>query len=782
MYSEQLLDMKITLLPIVWSLMLSMPLWAQNASFDESYQKAREKNPEGLQFTLDLGGKTQFQRGEIIPIRLNFSSASPLNFKLEARNYDRAGRLNYTDFFITDRPQDTTDPLRDHFKEGVISFGGLSSIPQVIGPKTQTINLTLNEYLRFDKPGHYRLYVLSMRLFPSEKQSGSLFGGVPVASKIIEFDITAGDEWAQKRAHEIEAIVQASSDKTEPLRYSQDENRYNQLARELRFLDVPLSRRLMIANFDTPKFRYDGDFYFGLIGTRDKSDVISALREHLQNPDGAVSARLLQILTALLFSQSDAPALPRYPNKAAPDSPEMQQYYAVAKVRAQKRSEIEGSLLNDLNRALPAKRSMARAITLTTAIESLATAKKLTYGANDLSGEPALPNLRGQLIASWNDLPRDTQNSLLQSRWPLIRDAALMPLLVTATEAAERRNPHQTDNYEERQWRSLLLARLHQLSLVTGGHYLQVEMQRPEPRVDSGVLLDLPNLTPFDLEKIWLQNLRGHAKNHCDTERVAQLVARYASPRIAAPLKAWFDQNSTIGFETRTALLAYFARVWPDGISAMLDADIAENKQPIFEAIGAFTMNEGVEAAAIKYLQSANRYLAADAARALSAYGSAKVEAVLWTRLGKLHAGLQGKKLDNQLIEFETVLAHSLALMPGVQTKRAKLEKVRDLCWSTQARQRLSSISLPHNGYGISEIRYHPTLFNHYTWSFGRNRNGYWSLSSLTSKLRQFPRGTTFSFHIEGIEAAPDVKTVTARLELWLKSHGYALKIASGFA
>ena len=211
----------------------------------------------------------------------------------------------------------------------------------------------------------------------------------------------------------------------------------------------------------------------------------------------------------------------------------------------------------------------------------------------------------------------------------------------------------------------------------------------------------------------------------------------------------------------------------------MIEAEISAHKQPIFEAIGAFTMNANVEAVATKYLQNANLYLATDAARALSAYGSVKVEALLWVRLEKWHAELQGKTLDNQQIDFETALAQALTLMPGVQTKRANLDRLRALCWSSQARERLNEDYFPNNGYGVPEIHYHPTLFNHYPWSFGRNRNGYWSLEALTQKLRQFPRGTVFSFQVEGIETTPDVQSVAARLEAWLKPRGYTMKIVT---
>ena len=234
--------------------------------------------------------------------------------------------LEFNRFFDHGSPAGHARPAALLFQHQSVCFGGLSAILEVVGPKIQAISLALNEYLRLDKAGHYRLYVLSLRLFSDEKPSGGLFGGTPAASEVIEFDISEGEEWANNRAREIEAILSAPGDKASLENTDKNEVRYGALARELRFLDTPLSRRLIIANYGNAKFTYNSDFRFGLMGTRDPNDAIAAMREHLQKPDGAVSSAFLQDLTMLLFAQSNAPTLPRYPNKAAQNSAEMMQY------------------------------------------------------------------------------------------------------------------------------------------------------------------------------------------------------------------------------------------------------------------------------------------------------------------------------------------------------------------------------------------------------------------------------------------------------------------------
>ena len=74
--------------------------------------------------TLPLAdGRQQFRPGEIIPIELEFNSATPKRFTVDGATYDRSGRLTI-DEFVIDRIDDVSDPMLDYFGSIGGSIGG----------------------------------------------------------------------------------------------------------------------------------------------------------------------------------------------------------------------------------------------------------------------------------------------------------------------------------------------------------------------------------------------------------------------------------------------------------------------------------------------------------------------------------------------------------------------------------------------------------------------------------------------------------------------------------
>src|SRR5258708_6149587 len=110
-------------------------------------------NPPDLKLILSTtNGQNRFHTGETIPITLAFSSSTPDKYELDAATYDRSGRLRSEEFTL-DR-NDALDPLANYFGAGVIGFigGGIRSTP-TLNTQPFKINLFLNDWLRFDKPG-----------------------------------------------------------------------------------------------------------------------------------------------------------------------------------------------------------------------------------------------------------------------------------------------------------------------------------------------------------------------------------------------------------------------------------------------------------------------------------------------------------------------------------------------------------------------------------------------------------------------------------------------------
>ena len=100
----------------------------------------------------------EFHIGETIPLQLSFSSTIKDRYQINMAQYDRSGRMNYEHFAISPA-QGAVDPLPTYTG----SMGGLTNFT-FLGSKPWTIKLNLNEWVRFTRPGEYRLMVSSNRV------------------------------------------------------------------------------------------------------------------------------------------------------------------------------------------------------------------------------------------------------------------------------------------------------------------------------------------------------------------------------------------------------------------------------------------------------------------------------------------------------------------------------------------------------------------------------------------------------------------------------------------
>ncbi len=149
---------------------------ATGQDFQAAWQKIRQRQPAGL--TLELKHpKTEFHQGEIIPATLTFKNTSTNHFHLWIGNYDRSGRI--PDIAFRAEGEDrraVTDPLGWYFASQGYAGGGLGN-EQDLGQ--WSITLPANQWLRFDRPGTYRVYAFSSRPQPgTTKQRGSGVNGV----------------------------------------------------------------------------------------------------------------------------------------------------------------------------------------------------------------------------------------------------------------------------------------------------------------------------------------------------------------------------------------------------------------------------------------------------------------------------------------------------------------------------------------------------------------------------------------------------------------------------
>src|SRR6267142_1037781 len=139
-------------------------------------------------------GRSSFRIGELIPLKLAFNSAVHGKYQVDLATYDRSGRMTEESFLI--RPASGwVDPLRSWFSVGVFTGGGLRGF-DVLSGRPIFVALDMNEWVRFDRPGKYRVRVGSDRVTAKEGNSGTRGG--ELVSNEIELTILPADQTWQR--------------------------------------------------------------------------------------------------------------------------------------------------------------------------------------------------------------------------------------------------------------------------------------------------------------------------------------------------------------------------------------------------------------------------------------------------------------------------------------------------------------------------------------------------------------------------------------------------------
>jgi hypothetical protein len=186
-------------------------------TFEEQHQQALAANPPDVHLKISLdSSEPTFPIGETIRLKYEFTADSPHKYVAGARFFDRAER-SILESFITDRPADAIDPLREYREiytplAGSISGGREPTLKLDSSPQVDSIELTHS--LRFTKPGLYRLYVVThSALLPGAPLKAQ--GGPPIASEnIVTIRILPQDLAAASQ--EIDEIVARAHQQASP--------------------------------------------------------------------------------------------------------------------------------------------------------------------------------------------------------------------------------------------------------------------------------------------------------------------------------------------------------------------------------------------------------------------------------------------------------------------------------------------------------------------------------------------------------------------------------------
>jgi len=602
---------------------------------DTGFETARLKaaaNPPGVSVVLSLpAGRAQFHRGEIVPLSAVFTSSSPGVYDLNTDDGSRDLLWN-SDAFHVDNPAGAVDPLPVYYdREFGIAYSGGGPRFQPLSAKPLTVSYTLNEWLRFDTPGRYRVYLTSGRITDTAKRHEDLsFQGYAATSNAVEFEILPDDP-----AWDAETLQAAL-----PLYNAQGYNSRTDAAQQaavriVRFLDMPDAARAMVARYGTFS---DFDFlntrtYYqtrlGLFGFPQPGFVVSEMERRISDPDFPISEQFIYDLAQTQFLAAYTQTIPRY---VAGDPAKEKERRDLIQQRLAALTALQNQDQERLKAAAPNKRGKAR-------VASLYALLRLDYRSPNTT---EYQNQVRALVPVFDALTTEQQNGLLGYNWAALHGPDMLPVLRRLyTKPVSDEGVGNWQESESLDQHSLVLRRLTELSPAEGRALLLAEIKSVRPHVDLPTLCSLPDRTLPALDGVLAANLESVLSSGSGDWRIApRLVERYATASILPRVKAAYgNKGGEWACDIQTNLLAYFLRTDRTYGVMQLKKALAAHKdtgcyRSVLSDVAALQAGPDVERLAVLHLNDPDTAVAADAAKTLGMYGSAASEPALWARIG----------------------------------------------------------------------------------------------------------------------------------------------------
>ena len=608
------------------------------------------------------------------------------------------------------------DPLEDYFGAGVFGFmgGGASAPPEFLGPESMSASLVLNEHLHFERPGRYRVFVVSRRVRPADR-----YAVLPVASNVIDLELVEADPSVQQR--QIAAAMAV-------LRADGDGTALDAACSVLRFQGTAGAVEAILDHYPRAVTSCQSAISFGLMG------VPAPLREHavremmlrLRDPHYPVRRRFLRDLAFLTY-------LTQHPDYAVSTGTPPAAYAD----RRNAYEEIRDRCVEDLAGAVAAKEGRALAVSAVTLVANICSE----------SVEREVEVLRTRLPGVFGLLSGEEQRALLENYWRAFRHPDFLPVL------REILDQPAGDSGREEPLRDAALRRLHELAPAEGRQRILQEIRSGTSTMDAGTLGVLPDSTLPELD----QELMTQVELSATPDLASRLLLRYASAAVLPRVLRWLRPRlDNVACPPHDALLAYLLRVSPDeGLDLIRTALSRRTRcfQSVLKRVADLHGGSELTALAVEALEDADADVVGNAAETLRDYGTAAAKDALWRQLTHWHEEALGR--DDQPSEsvrwnqqwwvgwrLQTVLALALAEGHGWRLELEELYRVRDLVHDAVKAELKRHIEQVMQEPRISVTR-DPLDGLEFSVDPYRSRG---SLQRVQQKLLQFPAGTVFGW------------------------------------
>lgn len=714
-----------------------LTLLSATAAFSSPTPARRQAQPAGLsQQPRDVrlqvetaGGNTRFRVGEVIPLKLSFTSSAAKKYLINLATYDRSGRMNYEDFLV-EPGAGWSDPLKDYFSGGVFMMGGLMSF-DLLSAEPKVIPLDLNEWVRFDRPGEYTLRVVSRRV--GLASNGSPFGssGMELRSNELRLTILPADRaWQQAALKKAVAALDAAPSGGGAASSVAHAEEVQAALKTLRYLGTADAARELARHMRGEDQHADFLCMFGLFSSPFRDAALTEMRRLLAAPDHPVSSNFLYAMTVLMRGGGTTPE---------------------ARVEEDRRNQeaVRGELLGVVSQ----KQGKALALTLNTILEAQG------YGGGKTQSLD--PQTAARIVAVFEQLPPEKQMAILEGRWEMIKGPELLPALRRLALPYQEFNvPNESHAYNSLHVSGAALRRWYEMRPEEARPVVIREITRPRPRYGANVLGILPEETLPEVEQTLAEHFAAEWDSYAE-EYIASLLHRYATAAVLPQVLPVVDEHvGKWASAIQTPALAYLLRVNPAQARPRLEAAMAARGEEysacnhsLLTEVAALQQDPLLEEIAIKSLDDEDPQVAGNAAAYLGRYGSAAAEGPLWEHLTEWTAKWQGREAEFRYVPGENnakvwqrslgvSLIQALGMGQSWLADEEKLGRLRQLAVGDDMRQQVDSM-----------------LSN---WEQGRRSISYWragdrlhyrvlqydtdSLDSLKEKLAQFPSGSEFDW------------------------------------
>ena len=661
----------------------------QKPDFDAQHAEATSRNPADVQFRLAFaGGRTQFHHGEAIKVQYELTSDTPNKYRSGDLWYDLSDRSRF-ESFVSDRPEDAADPLAGHwaiwetlYNAHVTRRGGgwkfLSADPLVE-------SWDLNEYLRFDKPGKYRIYAVTRHIVADWSPGRDPYAGGPaLASSVLVLEILPDDaEWeATQLQRALETMVLAQ----------RNERARQNAVKAICYLQTPAALDAMASRYTGASRETDVQLLSGMIGYHDRAAAVKRMEQQLASADFGVSRQFLFSLGVMKL------------RLASPElSAEQLQHAEKPEVKRWRHALFDALMpyYEQLITAAGRKTPPARALTVDTLFQTSALEtydfEKLPLPAEQVEA------LRLRELTILPDLPPYEQfDRIANFGWAKDLPAEqVLPVLrrVYANPAGEMAgNIQQTRNY--------VLKDVNRIAPEEGQKLLASAIAEPHAELNAHDVSSLPMTPSAELDNLLITKLEGRVTQ--EMKSASPLIGKYATPAILERVRAVYEvEKEAWPCDIEAGLLAYFLRVDADYGAKMYPAaaqyaagrtSLSCQRPTLLGAISVLYYSSFVEQAAIAQLDDANSRQAHDAAEVLRQHPSGPGQAALLARLRQLHdewkgfefqkasAEQQEKWAKGNVAGLELELARALAQSQEYRRKPDRLAELAQLCVTDECR------------------------------------------------------------------------------------------------